>query len=355
MKKVILFYFIFSMFSCSKDQVKNNPVETPKILEIKGADISFLPTLRNSALVFYNANNQAEDILITLKNNGVNTIRLRIWNNIQDANSSFNQVKNLTQELKNKGFKVLISVHYSDTWADPGTQTKPFAWQNSNFETLKIQVYNFTKEIMTQINPDYIQIGNEINSGFLWQEGHINNLNQMKQLLEQGIKAVKDTNANTKIILHYAGLENVNWFFTQVQSLNYDIIGISYYPIWHGKDLNLLAQTLKNLVQNHSKEILIVETSYPFTLLWNDWTNNIIGSNDQILPQYPATPNGQKEFLQKIKSIVLETPKGIGFCYWGGEWVSYQGSQATNGSSWENQAFWDFNNKVLPVLEVYKD
>ena len=247
-KNLILNFLIFVIFffiSCSKDETQNDEIKPLKILKIKGVDASFLPTLRQSNIALINRNNQIEDPLLTLKNNGVNTIRLRIWNNANDANSSISKVKILAQEIKSLGMKTLICVHYSDTWADPGTQSKPLAWQNSNFETLKNQVYEFTKEIMTQINPEYIQIGNEINSGLLWQEGHINNLNQMKQLLQEGIKAVRESNSNTKIILHFAGIENSNWFFTQVNSLNYDIIGISYYPIWHGKDLNLLAQSVK--------------------------------------------------------------------------------------------------------------
>ncbi len=98
---------------------------------------------------------------------------------------------------------------------------------------------------------------------------------------------------------------------------------------------------------------MIVETSYPFTLGWNDYTNNIIGQTDQLITAFPATSQGQKEYLQKIKDICLANNQCLGFCYWGAEWVSYKGNTATNASSWENQAFWDFSNKALPVLDVY--
>ena len=135
----------------------------------------------------------------------------------------------------------------------------------------------------------------------------------------------------------------------------YDIIGISYYPIWHGKNLNELKESLNLLSNTQNKKILIAETAYPFTLEWNDSTNNIIGLNSQISPEFSASPAGQRDFVNKIKNIISETPKGMGFCYRGGEWVSYEGKSATDGSYWENQAFWDFQNKPLPVLETFRN
>ena len=97
----------------------------------------------------------------------------------------------------------------------------------------------------------------------------------------------------------------------------------------------------------------VAETAYPFTLDWNDYTHNVIGAQSQLIGEYPATIDGQKNYLLKIREIAVEAPNCLGFCYWGGEWISYKGDTATNGSSWENQAFWDFNNKALPVLEAY--
>jgi arabinogalactan endo-1,4-beta-galactosidase len=263
-------------------------------------------------------------------------------------------VKNLSEEIKGLGLKVILTVHYSDSWADPAKQTKPAQWQGIPFNQLLDSVYVYTKKIISEIDPDYIQIGNEINSGLLWPDGNISNISQMKQILQKGITAVRETNTSTKIIIHYAGIENADWFFSNISELDYDLIGVSYYPIWHGKNLDSLKQILTSISNNQNKSVFIAETSYPFTLGWNDWTHNIVGLESQLLPQFPATPSGQKEFLLKIKEIISEVPKGIGFCYWGAEWVSYKGSTATDGSSWENQAFWDFENKSLPVLEVYK-
>ena len=113
---------------------------------------------------------------------------------------------------------------------------------------------------------------------------------------------------------------------------------------------------MTSLSQTYGKEIVIAETAYPFTLEWNDWTNNIVGLEEQlILPDYPATEQGQRNFISAIKDISKETEKGIGFCYWGAELISWKGNQATDASPWENQAVFNFQNKALPVLEVFKD
>jgi arabinogalactan endo-1,4-beta-galactosidase len=348
----ILLVFILATACSKKDTIKAAPsIET---LEIKGADVSYLTELRQSGIVLRNAQNQTEDVLVTLKKSGVNVIRLRLWNNPSTSTSNFPTVKNLSKEVKGLGMKVMLTVHYSDTWADPSKQVKPAAWQSLSFTHLQDSVYQFTKKIITEIDPEYIQIGNEINNGFLFPEGRISNLSQMKQLLQKGIAAVRDVNPKTKIILHYAGHEYANAFYTKFSDLDYDIIGVSYYPMWHGKSLSTLKQNLITISSSQNKPIFIAETSYPFTFGWNDWTNNIIGDQNQILSEYNASPAGQKEYLLKIKEIISETPKGIGFCYWGAEWISYKGNESKEGSSWENQAFWDFENKALPVLEAYK-
>lgn len=354
-KSLFFISFIFISCSGSSDLLPPETTGSGKILEIKGADFSFLPEVRQSGLLFYNQNGIAEDMLSTFKNSGGNVVRLRIWVNPNTATSNFATVKSLSQEIKNRGMKVMISVHYSDSWADPSQQTKPSIWQNHTFAELKNDVYLYTKQIMTEIHPEYIQIGNEINNGFLWPEGNFSNLLQFKQLLQSGISAVRDSNSSTKIIIHFAGIDGANNFFSQISDVDYDIIGISYYPIWHGKDLNVLQQNFSSISNLFNKPILVAETAYPFTLDWNDATNNIIGLSNQILPNFSATKQGQKDYLNRMKIIMKEVPKGIGFCYWGAEWTSYKGANATDGSSWENQAFWDFNNYANPVLEIYKD
>ncbi len=354
MKNVrILGFLVLLIFAgCKKEPAPKPPVVEEK-LEIRGADMSFLPEVRSSGIVFYNAQNQPQDMLRTLKNADANVIRLRLWKNPIEATSSLKTVKGLAAEAKNVGFKIMLTVHYSDTWADPAHQTKPQQWQSVNLDRLKDSVYAYTLKIMQDINPDYIQLGNEINDGFLWPQGSMAAVTQFKELLDTAAAAVRKVNPQTKIIIHFAGFADAQAFYTIIAGVDYDIIGLSYYPLWHGKNLDELQQALIAISSTQQKPIFIAETSYPFTFGWNDWTNNIIGADDQILPQFPATPAGQKDFLLALQKIVAAVPNGLGFCYWGGEWVSYQGSTATNGSSWENQAFYNFSNQALPVLEAF--
>jgi arabinogalactan endo-1,4-beta-galactosidase len=336
---LFLMLVVVLLNSCSKP-VKE--VNSPgRILTIKSVDASMLPQIRSSGLSIKNKEGQLEDMLLTLKKEGVNTIRLRLWKDPSNEHSGFAEVKTLAQEIKNNGLKVWLSVHYSDTWADPGSQLKPAVWNGLNFTQLKDSVYNYSKKIITEINPEYIQVGNEINAGFLWPEGNIAYLAQMKDLLNQAIKAVRDNALQTKIMLHYAGHENAADFYSNLSGLDFDIIALSYYPLWHGKNLDLLQSSLLSLGTQFNKPIVIAETAYPFTLQWNDYTHNIIGSSNQILPEYPATLQGQKDFLSRIKKIVSISPKGIGL--------------STNGSPWENQALWDFNNQALPAIGIFKD
>lgn len=317
--------------------------------------MSLLTDIRQSGIIFFNNDGKPEDMLTTLKKAGVNVIRLKLFYEPQNQSScTFSSVEQLAKELQLAGFKLLLSVHYSDNWADPSQQTIPAKWQNLNNLQLMDSVYAYTARITDIIKPDYIQLGNEINHGLLWPEGHINNLSKMKQLLNKAASAVRMKNNQTKIIIHYAGHADALNFFSNMSDIDYDIIGLSYYPMWHGKNLDSLQQSLQSLSSTFNKKILIAETSYPFTLEWNDWTNNIVGLESQLLPQYPATPAGQQLYLQKISTIMQSIPNGLGYCYWGSEWVSFKGSTATNGSPYENQAFWDFNNKALPVLNVYK-
>jgi arabinogalactan endo-1,4-beta-galactosidase len=356
-------FLVFTLplfLACSKstgsDSNNNNNITNPPVTKtlIRAADLSALPDIESKNISFYNSAGQTEAMLQTLKNSGVNTVRIRLWKNPATTASSLAEVTTLSNRIKQLGLKTWITVHYSDTWADPGQQTTPQAWQSLSFTALRDSMTQYTRQICTTLQPDYIQIGNEINSGLLFPHGNIStNESQFLQLLSAGTSAVRQTSPNTKIMIHFAGINGADWFFNKINTLNYDIIALSYYPIWHGKDLNALKTTLSNLALTHNKTTIIAETAYPFTLAWNDWTNNILGLPDQLHPQYPATPQGQKDFLRAIKTLCLDTKNCIGFCYWGGELVAFNGPNATNGSPWENQALYDFGNKALPALSEF--
>ncbi len=362
MKKHIFVFGVFALlgmfFSCSANDTNETPIVEPPVAEdtfIRAADISFLPEIESSGTILYN-NTKAEEMLTTLKTAGCNAVRIRLWKNPSNGHSGMTEVKALAARVKKAGMKVWLTVHYSDTWADPAVQTIPTEWKNLSFTDLKTAVATYTSTIITEINPDIIQIGNEINSGLLWPQGHlINQEVQCLALLSAASATIRTKAPNTKIMIHYAGVKasDTNWFFNKIKSVDYDYIGLSYYPIWHGKDLEVVKTTINTLGKTYNKKVIIAETAYPFTLGYNDWTNNIVGLDTQLVSGYPATPDGQKSFVMAIKTVVKESEYGLGFAYWGGEWISFKGNQAANGSTFENQAFYDFNNKALPVLQVF--
>lgn len=353
MKKLLFAVFALALLSCSSDD--NNTTEPPVVVDdfIRGADMSYLPLIESEGTI-YKHNNLAEDPITTLKNAGCNAIRIRLWKNPSDAHSGLAEVKAFAQRVKTAGLKVWLTVHYSDTWADPGSQTKPLAWQSMDFNTLKTSVTDYTNEIMTEINPDIIQIGNETNDGMLWPEGKLStNESQYLQLVSAATTAVRAKSSTTKIMMHFAGISGAEYYFNKIKDMDYDYIGMSYYPIWHGKSLVNLQTTMNALGNLYGKKIIIAETSYPFTFGYNDYTNNLLGLDSQIIPAFQPTNTGQKGFLSAIKNTVKQSSHGIGFCYWGSEWVAFRGPTSTNGSPWENQALWNFTNNSLPVMDVF--
>ena len=349
-KNIFILLLAIGLFSCSSENNRAEPA-----VEIRGADMSYLPLIESEGTI-YKHNNAPEDAITTLKNAGCTTIRIRLWKNPYDGHSGLAEVKAFAQRVRAAGMKVWLTVHYSDTWADPGSQTKPVAWQGQDFNTLKTSVTDYTNEIMTEINPDIIQIGNETNDGMLWPEGKLStNENQYLQLVSAAITAVRAKSNTTKIMMHFAGINGSDYYFDKIKTVDFDYIGLSFYPIWHGKSLIALQNTMNTLGNLYNKKVVIAETSYPFTFGYNDYTNNIIGLDNQLIPAFQATNSGQKEFISAIKNTVKQSSHGIGFCYWGSEWVAFRGPTSTNGSSWENQALWDFANNSLPALDAFHD
>lgn len=340
--------------SCSKGIPTNTPEGRAFI---KGADLSLLPEIEESNIAFFDQEGVKKDMLSILKQAGCNTVRMRLWHSPADGHSGFQEVANFAAQIKSAGLKVWLDIHYSDTWADPAHQTIPVKWENLEKETLKDSVYRYTYRAVSAIKPEIVQIGNEINNGFLWPLGSISdqgNRPYFIELLKAGVKGARSASPSALIMLHFAGIEGSLCFFESLiaNNIDYDLIGLSFYPYYHGKDFGTLTSTLSKLKAISGKQVLIAETAYPFTLSWNDNTNNVVGENSQLMPNFTATPAGQKEFISALIQSVKRAG-GIGFCYWGGEWVAYKGVRSTNGSSWENQALFDFNNKALPVLDSY--
>jgi arabinogalactan endo-1,4-beta-galactosidase len=350
-----LVFGLLAIQACSEDR-GGQLVPNSKEELIRAVDVSFLPTIRKEGTVFFNTQQQAGDALDILKAAGCNTVRLRLWHTPISSSSSLQEVQAFASEIRDKGFKLWIVVHYSDTWADPGNQEKPAAWGNASVPVLGDSVYTYTKRIVRLLNPEFIQLGNEVNGGMLWPEGRISNPSNFALFLKKGAAAVRESNANTKIMIHHAGTEADAFYATlKSQQIDYDIIALSYYPRWHTKSLTEVSDALERLGTANDKDIMLAETAYPFTLEWNDYTNNLVGEASHLLSNYPASPTGQKNFLLTIRSMIELNPRGIGFAYWEPEWVAYRGTEASDGSPWENMALFDFNRQALPGLEAFKE
>jgi arabinogalactan endo-1,4-beta-galactosidase len=367
----ILYYvfFMLSLISCQKNNssTQNITVAAQPALTYRGADLSTLPEIESAGTVFYNAAGQAKDALTILQQSGMNLVRLRLWHTPATAHCNLNEVETMAQRIKAAGINWWLDFHYSDTWADPGTQTIPLAWQSLSYNLLLDSVYAYTLQVMNELKaknclPLIVQIGNETNSGMLWDKGRVGgsfdtNWPNYAALVNKSIAAIKAVDPGIKIMLHFAGTSGATWFFNNVktQGIPFDIIGISYYSWWHNRTLTELQTDLDALATTFNKDIFIAETAYPFTLAWNDNTNNVVGSSTTLLTGYAASAEGQLRYLTDLRTTIhnIAGNHGIGFCYWSPDWVAFRGPASTNGSAWENLTLFDFGNKVLPAVSAF--
>jgi arabinogalactan endo-1,4-beta-galactosidase len=247
---------------------------TDKIL---GADISFLPQLESRGMKFSD-NSTSGDAIEIMKAHGFNYIRLRIFNDPANPKGyspkqgfcDLEHTKQMAKRIKSSGMKFLLDFHYSDYWADPQRQNKPAAWEGEDFTALKKSLYDYTANVMQQLKdqgtaPDMVQVGNEINHGMVWPEGEINNLDSLAQLIYQGVKAVQAVSPSTIIMLHIAlGGQNAEarFFLDNMAKRNvpFDVIGLSYYPKWHGTPADL-KNNMADLAKRYKQQVMVAEYS----------------------------------------------------------------------------------------------
>jgi len=270
--------------------------------------------------------------------------------------------------LDSLGINLLVDFHYSDAWADPGKQYKPAAWEDYDFEQLKQAVYDHTYDICSSLvaqgtPPAMVQVGNEINAGMLWPDGDYNHFDNLAELLKAGAQAVKDCNSSTLVMLHIAeGGDNdlARWWFDNItrREVPFDVIGISYYPFWHG-NLAQLQFNLSDISARYGKDVIVVETAYAFTPLEEDSLANILGRT-KMIDGYPMTPAGQRAMLRDIMSVVRAVPdgRGLGVFWWDATWTMVPGNgwdpaDPRSENAWENQALFDFDDRALPALDEF--
>lgn len=357
-----------------------------------GADISMLHALSEVGRKFYNTEGEEQQLVDILQDAGVNWVRLRAWvdptdgqgNSYGAGNVDTNTMVSMAQQAKAAGLNVLVDLHYSDFWADPGRQNTPKAWANLTAAELEQQVYDYTYETLealydANVYPDMIQVGNEINDGLLWPLGK--GVQGAKPYLASGIKAVRDfetdkSGEHIDIVLHRAnpndGVNRVSSFYATYNDLDYDVIGLSYYPFWHGS-LQNLQTVMDSLAAQYNKKVAVVETSYAYTLedtILNGETAHVFGEAQVKEGGYLATVQGQASALRDVIAAVAKVPneQGVGIFYWEPSWLmgtdtgwgtthaaSYQKESipTDGGSGWANQGLFNYFGEALPSLYVF--
>lgn len=285
----------------------------------------------------------------------------------------------------------LLDFHYSDFWTDPKKQIKPKMWRDLSGEKLGSAIYQYTETVLRELKekglaPDMVQVGNEITNGFVWPEGQLDTYlyleekqperkyEKMFSLLNKGIQAVRDVDSGMKIVLHldFGGDNGLyrEWFdAAELYNVDYDVIGLSYYPYWHAS-LEKLESNICDISQRYQKDILVVETAYGFTLEGEEDCSLVFTRECENQGGYPATPEGQAEFLKDLITCIRKVPenRGKGFFYWEPAWIpgngttwatlegqEYTGDRAPVGNTWANQALFDYKGNVLPGLAMLKE
>ena len=337
-------------------------------LSILGADISSLKKSEDKGGVYKYSDGTQADALQILKDNGLNYARLRVWVDPADGYHNKAEILAMASRLKSLGIKLSVDFHYSDNWADPGKQNKPAAWKDYDFEQLKQAVYDHTFDVCNSLAAqgtpaDMVQVGNEINAGMLWPDGDYNQFDNLAALLKSGYQAVKDSSSSTLVMLHIAeGGDNdmARWWFDNItrREVPFDLIGVSYYPFWHGS-LAQLQSNLNDISARYDKDVIVAEFAYAFTGLENDALANIL-NRKMAIDGYSFTPNGQRLMLRDVMSVVrgVQNGRGLGVFYWDATWTAVPGNgwdttDPDSGNAWENQALFDYNDKALPALAEY--
>lgn len=391
---------------------------------VLGMDVSSVLALEQSGVKYYDFDGNEADVLKIYADAGIDHVRIRVWNDPYDedgngyggGNNDLETAILLGKRATDYGMKVCIDFHYSDFWADPKRQHAPKTWAGMDFEQKENALYEYTKDSLEDlfeagVDVDMVQIGNEINYG-MCDETFQSNVNG---LLRSGSKAVREVaEANSKdikIIVHYTDVKYQDNLYELVKNLknsavDYDMIGLSYYPFWD-TDFDGLTEAIEMIREDFQKDVIIVETSYCYTMEDGDGFANSLGSTSDLVAGYPATCDGQYRMI----SDVIHTANNagaLGVFYWEGAWIpvsdagfndaddeaselseesknsgsdsayevrakiweTYGSGWASSyakdydpddagkyygGSSWDNQAFFDFEGRALKSLTVFSD
>jgi arabinogalactan endo-1,4-beta-galactosidase len=352
-----------------------------------GADISTLAQVDQRGGVFKDGGNP-DDAIAIFRRHGWNCFRLRLFVNPNGRGGVINSLaytRALAKRITASGATFILDIHYSDTWADPQHQVKPAAWKEMDFDSLQSAVEKYTADVLSDLKqngatPQIVQIGNEITGGTLWPDAQVKvplstvkvfdstvrvieppqpydddrQWDHLTRILAAGIRGVRGATTpadGVRIMIHIdcgGDWPVTRWFFDHLKQhhIDYDIIGQSFYPNWHGT-LDNLRENLKATSLAYHKPIVIVETAYP-------WKDGAYWSGRKNMA-WPVTTAGQKQFLTDLINAVRQTPDGLGagVVYWHPESVPFRGATTRpwGGGSGDTSLFDDDGN-ALPALDL---
>lgn len=362
---------------------------------LKGMDISTLKEVESLGGKFYDGGMEM-DVLDIFKSYDVNAVRLRLWNDpyTEDGKpygAGTNDLPTTIELAKRalaKDMEVLLDFHYSDFWADPGKQRVPKAWRGMDLVQLEEAVYQYTKETLEEMRradafPTLVQVGNEVTNGLLWPNGKKPEYDNIARFISAGIRAVRAVDANLPIMIHLdKGTDNElyrDWFDHYMErGEDFDVIGLSYYPFWHGS-LSDLAANMKDISERYQKDVIVAEVSMGFTM--EDYQSyeklsaeerKGMATKAELAEKvpFPMTPEGQRDFMKAVMQVIRDVPngRGKGFYYWEPAWLpvpgsgwatpeslAYIGDKGPCGNEWANQALFDYDGNALPALAAIRD
>jgi arabinogalactan endo-1,4-beta-galactosidase len=362
---------------------------------IKGADVSTLHELESLGARFRDRGVE-KDLLEILGGYGVNAVRLRLWNDPwSESGERYGAGGNdlatttaLARRVRARGMGLLLCLHYSDFWADPGKQHLPKAWRGFDDDRLERAVHDYTVQSLCALDaagalPTLVQVGNEITNGLLWPNGKRPGFGAIARFVSAGIRAVRSVSPAIRVMIHLDdGGNNAMYreWFDRYLALgeDFDVMGLSYYPFWHGT-MEGLARNLDDMARRHGKPVIVAETSMGFTTEDYAAREGLHPSQRKGMATrpalcakvpYPMTPDGQCAFLRDLIARIrrVEGGMGKGFFYWEPAWLPmkgsgwatpaalrYTGEQGPGGNEWANQALFDYDGNALPALEAIRD
>jgi arabinogalactan endo-1,4-beta-galactosidase len=342
-----------------------------------GGDITFRRQLAGLGVKFFDEAGVESEVLDTLRTKGVNFVRIRIYNDPGSPDHypssqlalGYQDLTDATinaREAANRGMKFLISFHYSDSWTNPGTQYKPYRWENLSLVELTTAVYDYTYAAMRALDvqgtsPEIVSLGNETNTGMIWPEGRIGsageNFVQFAQLFNAGARAVRDVFPAAKVAVHLANPEQRpdRWLaWASSNGLNYDVVGLTLYPFWSSMQIGAMKTLAEQIARTSGKEVLALEMGFPWSRVRESGYPTLIASN-RLNPQgtetFGVSPEGQERYLRSFFQQMHEVRGFLGAIYWDPIWIDKPQLPSNVGDT----ALFDWSARPLPALNAFDE